>query len=51
MKELCVRLTELGEDLPEFILLGGDTNTVFSSMDKVGGSGSLKVNAIQSFKI
>ena len=50
MEKICTRLSELGEDLPEFIVLGGDTNTVFSSMDKIGGCSNLKVNAIQSFE-
>ena len=47
---LCTKLQEMGEDLPEFLILGGDTNTVFSHLDKQGGSKTLKCNAINAFE-
>ena len=48
-EELITKLHELGKDLPEFLIVGGDTNTVFSAKDKIGGSKAFKTNAIQSF--
>ena len=49
INHLCVKLHEMGVDMPEFIILGGDTNTVISHLDKQGGSKSLKSNAINAF--
>ena len=46
----CTRLDEMGEDLPEFLILGGDTNTVFNSLDKEGGNQNFKVEAINAFE-
>ena len=37
--------------MPQFLIIGGgDTNTVFSRLDKVGGTQNLKCNAINAFK-
>ena len=36
--------------MPEFIIAGGDTNTVFSLIDKEGGSSALKHKAIHAFE-
>ena len=46
---LCAELLKMGEDMPEFFILGGDSNTVFSRLDKEGGSKNLKCNAINAF--
>ena len=48
--KLCTQLTSMGEDMPEFIILGGDTNTVFSRLDKQGGTPKLKCQAINAFE-
>ena len=50
INNLCVKLHEMGVDMPEFFILGGDTNTVFSHLDKQGGSNILKSNAINAFE-
>ena len=47
---IYAQLTNLGEELPEFILMGGDTNTPFSVLDKEGGNSGLKNEAIQAFE-
>ena len=49
INKLCLQLTNMGEDLPQFLIVGGDTNTVFSRMDKEGGSQHLKSKAINAF--
>ena len=49
LNELYTRIESLGEDLPEFLVLGGDTNTTFTSLDKQGGNMVLKHDAIQAF--
>ena len=43
------QLINLGEDLPQFQIVGGDTNTVFSNLDKTGGNLNLKHEAINAF--
>ena len=43
------QLVNLGEDLPQFLILGGDTNTPFSHLDKQGGHPNLKNEAINAF--
>ena len=50
--ELAQIMTSLEQEgkLPEFIILGGDTNTVFSSQDKIGGSQNYKKAAINAFR-
>ena len=47
--ELSVQFAKLGSNLPEFIIVGGDTNTAFSSLDKEGGSLAPKHKAIHCF--
>ena len=37
INHIYAQLIELGQDLPQFLVLGGDTNTVFSKLDKEGG--------------
>ena len=44
-------LEDMGDELPQFLILGGDSNTVFSRMDKEGGNLNLKQEAINSFEI
>ena len=44
------QLADLGEELPQFLLIGGDTNTPFSHLDKQGGNSGLKAEAIQAFQ-
>ena len=44
------QLSNLGEDLPQFIIAGGDTNTVFSTLDKQGGNLNFKHEAIHAFE-
>ena len=46
----CTRLDEMGEDLPEFLILGGDTSTVFNSLDKEGGNQNFKVEQLMLSK-
>ena len=43
-------LNSMGEDLPQFLVCGGDTNTVFSNLDKQGGNNILKNQAINAFE-
>ena len=43
------QLENLGLDLPQFLILGGDSNTVFSPLDKQGGNPNLKLEAINAF--
>ena len=43
------QLINLGEDLPQFQIVGGDTNNVFSNLDKTGGNLNLKHEAINAF--
>ena len=50
INSLCKQLYDMGEEMPQFLILGGDTNTVFSRLDKEGGSQSLKYNAINAFE-
>ena len=44
------QLIDLGEDLPQFLIAGGDTNTVVSSLDKQGGNLNFKHEAIHAFE-
>ena len=46
INELSEQLSNLGSEMPEFVIAGGDTNTVFSHLDKEGGLDRLKYNAI-----
>ena len=50
INEIYAHLNNMGEDLPQFLILGGDTNTVFSNLDKQGGNRNLKQQAINSFE-
>ena len=50
VNSICVQLTDMGMDLPQFLILGGDTNTVFSNLDKEGGNPHLKNHAINAFE-
>ena len=50
VNSLCKQLSDMGEDMPQFLILGGDTNTVFSRLDKDGGSQTFKHNAINAFE-
>ena len=50
LNQIYTRLDEMGEDLPEFLILGGDTNTVFNTLDKEGGNQNFKVEAINAFE-
>ena len=43
------QLESMGQGLPQFLILGGDTNTVFSQLDKKGGNPNLKLEAINAF--
>ena len=47
--DLSDQIAGLGEALPEFIILGGDTNTPFSKLDKMGGSNVFKTKAIHAY--
>ena len=49
INHIHAQLTSMGEDLPEFLILGGDTNTVFSKLDKQGGNNIFKHQAINAF--
>ena len=40
------QLNDLVEDLPEFLILGGDSNTVFFNLDKEGGNQNFNHQAI-----
>ena len=44
------QLNLLGEDLPQFLIAGGDSNTVFSALDKQGGNMQFKHEAINAFE-
>ena len=50
INEIYAKLESLGEDLPQFLVIGGDTNTVFSALDKQGGNLVYKNEAIQAFE-
>ena len=50
INSICAQLTDMGMDLPQFLILGGDTNTVFSNLDKEGGNPHLKNHAINAFE-
>ena len=43
-------LEDLGEELPEFLLVGGDTNTVFEKLGEEGGNLDYKHEAINAFQ-
>ena len=49
INSIYTELENLGEDLPQFLILGGDSNTVFSQLDKEGGNPNLKNDAITAF--
>ena len=44
------QLDNLGQELPQFLILGGDTNTPFSKLDKLGGNANFKQEAITAFE-
>ena len=50
LNHIYAQLMEMDEELPQFLLIGGDTNTVFSRLDKEGGSQQLKHQAINAFQ-
>ena len=53
IEELGEQLSKLGAQMPEFVIAGGDTNTVLSHLDKQGGSDKFKhkaMHAINDFK-
>ena len=50
INSICAQLTAMNSDLPQFLVLGGDTNTVFSNLDKEGGNQNLKQQAINAFQ-
>ena len=49
VNDLCEQLSNMGGDMPQFLIMGGDTNTVFSRLDKEGGSHKFKCSAINAF--
>ena len=49
IKNIYEQLESLGQDLPQFLILGGDTNTPFSQLDKQGGNANFKNEAIVAF--
>ena len=49
INSIYTQLDSLGQDLPQFLILGGDSNTVFSKLDKQGGNPNLKTEAINAF--
>ena len=49
INDIYTQLDNLGQDLPQFLILGGDSNTVFSQLDKQGGNSNLKTEAINAF--
>ena len=49
INSICTQLNAMGTDLPQFLIFGGDTNTFFSSLDKLGGNPQLKNQAINAF--
>ena len=44
------QLINLGQDLPQFLVIGGDTNTPFNQLDKQGGNTNFKQEAILAFE-
>ena len=42
-------LADMDETLPDFLIIGGDSNTVLSSLDKEGGTNKPKPGAINAF--
>ena len=50
IEHIYKQLDDMGEDLPEFLILGGDSNTVFCNLDKQGGNQNLKQHAIHAFE-
>ena len=49
INEIYQTLTNLGQQLPQFLIIGGDTNTVFAPIDKKGGVPHYKYNAINAY--
>ena len=49
INHIYTQLNDMGEELPQFLILGGDTNTVFHNLDKQGGNCNLKHQAINAF--
>ena len=39
-------MSDLGQKLPEFVIIGGDFNLCLTNLDKMGGNMRLKQNAI-----
>ena len=50
INHIYAQLENMGEDLPQFLIAGGDTNTVFSALDKEGGNLNYKLEAINAFE-
>ena len=49
INSIYTQLDNFGQDLPQFLILGGDSNTPFSQLDKQGGNPNLKTEAINAF--
>ena len=49
LHDLYRRIEALGEDIPQFLIVGGDTNTPLGLLDKQGGNRVLKHDAIDAF--
>ena len=49
INSIYTQLDNLGQSLPPFLILGGDSNTDFSQLDKQGGNPHLKLEAINAF--
>ena len=47
---IYAQLNNMGADLPQFLVCGGDTNTVFTNLDKQGGNNIFKNQAINAFE-
>ena len=50
VNDIYKQLYGLDENLPEFLIVGGDTNTVFNAKDKQGGNLEFKWEAINAFE-
>ena len=50
INSIYTQLENLGQELPQFLILGGDSNTAFSQLDKQGGNPNLKTEAINAFE-
>ena len=50
INHIYAQLENMVQDLPQFLILGGDTNTVFNKIDKQGGNSNFKYEAINAFE-